>query len=65
MTRNGRDWAARRRGEFNRSHGSHGLAAAIEARRRMNEPRAEGRPIRVDRIGPSDPRYAYLAQAHD
>ena len=65
MTRNGRDWATRRRDEFDRNHGLNGLAAAIEARRRMAERQTFGRPARVDRIGPSDPRYAYLVQCYD
>jgi hypothetical protein len=67
MTRSRQDRAARRRDEFNRSHGPRRkrLSAAIDARRRMNAGRANDSPTRAERIGPSDPRYAYLTQSHD
>ncbi len=57
--------AARRRGELTRDHGSLRLSPAIDARRRLNTRRAAGPGTRANRLGPSDPRYAYLAHPHD
>jgi hypothetical protein len=65
MTARRQDWAARRRGEFNREHGSRRPVPAIDAQRKLNAPRADGTPIKPGRLGPSDPRYAYLMRSHD
>jgi hypothetical protein len=51
--------AARRRAFSQR------LLAAIDAQRRLDAPRADGRATRSGPIGPKDPRYTYLTQSHD
>jgi hypothetical protein len=65
MTQTKQNAAARRRGELNRDRGSRRLAPAIEARRRLNTLKANSTTTQPDRFGPSDPRHAYLTQAHD
>ena len=59
------DWAARRRGEFNRERGSRRLLLAIDAQRSLNARRADGSRTKARPAGLSDPRYAYLTRSHD
>ena len=62
MTRTERDWAARRRGELARDHGSERVSAAIDAQRRLN---ARGTRSKPDRVAPSDPRYSYMTRTYN
>ena len=66
MTNTTRDDAARRRGEVSRDGvGRRRLSPAIDARRRLNAQRRGTAATRARHIGPRDPRYDYLTQAHD
>ena len=58
------DVTARRRSELNRDRGARRLLQAIDAQRRLDDRRAEGSRPKLP-VGPSDRRFAYLAQSHD
>jgi hypothetical protein len=62
MKRTEHNSAARRQGELTRDRGSLRLSPAIDARRRLNTRRADSTRTKIDPLGPSDPRYAYLTK---
>ena len=65
MTRTEHNRAARRRGEPTRDRGSRRVSSAIDARRRLDARRADGRRTTADPVVPSDPRYAYPTRSYD
>jgi hypothetical protein len=65
MTRTEHDRAARRRGELARDRGSRRVRLAVDAQRRLTARSASEERTKPDLAGPSDRRYAYLAQTHD
>jgi hypothetical protein len=64
MTNIERDDKARRRDELSRDSTGRRLTRAIDARRRLNAPRAVA-TLSASRVAQGDPRYAYLAEPHD
>lgn len=65
MTRIEHDRTALRASELTRDRGSRRISSAIDARRRLNALSARDTRTRADRVGPSDPRYAYLTRTYD
>ena len=64
MTNIKRDDNARRRGQLTRGSTGRRLSLAIDARQRLNAPRAVA-TLSASRVAQGDPRYAYLAEPHD
>ena len=64
MTNIKRDDKARRRGQLSRGSTGRRLSQAIDARRRLNAPRAVA-TLSASRVARGDPRDAYLAEPHD
>jgi hypothetical protein len=65
MTHRRQDLGARRRGELDRDRGSRRLSQAIDAKRRLNDRRADSPRTKPHPVGPSDPRYGYLTRSYD
>jgi hypothetical protein len=63
MTPRREDLAARTGDAANRDRGSRRVSSAIAARLHLNARRADG--TKVDRVGWSDPRDAFLTRSYD
>jgi len=65
MTRTEDDGAVRRRDERSRDRGSRRVSSVVDVQRRLTARAVREARTEAEPVGPSDPRYAYLARTYD
>ena len=65
MTPTERNLTPRRGDEQDRDRGSRQVSRAVDAQRHLNTRLVQNTRTKAHRLGPRDPRHAYLTDSHD